>query len=127
MVKATQGCGTPPQAHVAPDGTGAGAFEVPLVEGSRGDVRLTREAFKDAYVHIKFTGLGMGRSSDPFWGAKGSTSMLLRLDLILLDLNLRKKGGREVLAEFQDSSVRKSIPVVIVATSATEADVQGSH
>jgi hypothetical protein len=56
-VKATHGCDTLQEALVAPDGTGAQAIEVLLFEDSPGDVRLTREAFKDAKLYINFTWL----------------------------------------------------------------------
>ena len=59
-VKATYGCDTLQEALVAPDGTGAEAIEVLLVEDSPGDVRLTREEFKDAKVYINFTWLRIG-------------------------------------------------------------------
>jgi chemotaxis family two-component system response regulator Rcp1 len=108
-------------------GTGACPIEVLLVEDSPGDVRLTREAFKDAKVHINLHVASDGAEAMAFLGREGENSNAPRPDLILLDLNLPKKDGREVLAELKESPTLKSIPVVILTTSASEADIQGSY
>jgi chemotaxis family two-component system response regulator Rcp1 len=108
-------------------GTGAVPIEVLLVEDSPGDVRLTREAFKDAKVHIKLHVASDGAEAMAFLGREGEYSNAPRPDLILLDLNLPKKDGREVLAELKESPTLKCIPVVILTTSASEADIQGSY
>jgi len=62
-----------------------------------------------------------------FWGREGSYTEVPRLDLILLDLNLPKKDGREVLEEIKKSPTLKSIPVVILTTSASESDILKSY
>jgi two-component system, chemotaxis family, response regulator Rcp1 len=108
-------------------GTGAVPIEVLLVEDSPGDVRLTREAFKDAKVHINLHVASDGAEAMAFLGREGEFSNAPRPDLILLDLNLPKKDGREVLAELKESPALKCIPVVILTTSASEADIQGSY
>jgi two-component system, chemotaxis family, response regulator Rcp1 len=108
-------------------GTGAVPIEVLLVEDSAGDVRLTREAFNDARVHIKLHVASDGAEAMAFLGREGKHSEAPRPDLILLDLNLPKKDGREVLAELKESPALKSIPVVILTTSASEADIQRSY
>jgi len=108
-------------------GTGAVPIEVLLVEDSPGDVRLTREAFKDAKVHINLHVASDGAEAMAFLGREGEYSNAPRPDLILLDLNLPKKDGREVLAELKESPALKCIPVVILTTSASEADIQGSY
>jgi two-component system, chemotaxis family, response regulator Rcp1 len=108
-------------------GTGAVPIEVLLVEDSPGDVRLTREAFKDAKVHINLHVASDGAEAMAFLGREGVHSNAPRPDLILLDLNLPKKDGREVLAELKESPALKCIPVVILTTSASEADIQGSY
>jgi CheY-like chemotaxis protein len=108
-------------------GTGAVPIEVLLVEDSPGDVRLTREAFKDAKVHINLYVASDGAEAMAFLGREGEYSHVPRPDLILLDLNLPKKDGREVLAELKESPTLKCIPVVILTTSASEADIQGSY
>jgi two-component system, chemotaxis family, response regulator Rcp1 len=108
-------------------GTGAIPIEVLLVEDSPGDVRLTREAFKDARVHINLHVASDGAEAMAFLGREGKHSNAPRPDLILLDLNLPKKDGREVLAELKESPALKCIPVVILTTSAAEADIQASY
>jgi two-component system, chemotaxis family, response regulator Rcp1 len=108
-------------------GTNAAAIEVLLVEDSPGDVRLTREAFKDAKVHINLHVASDGAEAMAFLGREGNHANAPRPDLILLDLNLPKKDGREVLAELKESPALKCIPVVILTTSASEADIQGSY
>jgi len=108
-------------------GEGAGAIEVLLVEDSPGDVRLTREAFRDAKVHIHLHVASDGADAMSFLRRQGEYANTPRPDLILLDLNLPKKDGREVLAEIKDSPTLKSIPVVILTTSASEADILQSY
>jgi len=108
-------------------GISAVPIEVLLVEDSPGDVRLTREAFKDAKVHINLHVASDGAAAMAFLGREGEHSNAPRPDLILLDLNLPKKDGREVLAELKESPTLKCIPVVILTTSASEADIQGSY
>jgi chemotaxis family two-component system response regulator Rcp1 len=108
-------------------GTDAAAIEVLLVEDSAGDVRLTREAFKDAKVHINLNVASDGVEAMAFLGREGKHASAPRPDLILLDLNLPKKDGRQVLSELKESPALKSIPVVILTTSASEADIHGSY
>jgi two-component system, chemotaxis family, response regulator Rcp1 len=108
-------------------GTDAAAIEVLLVEDSPGDVRLTREAFKDAKVHINLNVATDGAEAMAYLKREGDHAKAPRPDLILLDLNLPKKDGREVLAELKESPVLRSIPVVILSTSASEADIHGSY
>ena len=98
-------------------------IEVLLVEDSPGDVRLTREAFKSAKVHVNLHVASNGIAAMAFLKRENGYAEAPRPDLILLDLNLPKKDGREVLKEIKESSVLKSIPVVILTTSASEADI----
>src|SRR6202049_4574053 len=107
-------------------GTDATPIEVLLVEDSPGDVRLTQEAFKDAKVHISLHVAWDGAEAMAFLKQEGEHANAPRPDLILLDLNLPKKDGREVLAEIKESPTLKSIPVVILTTSSAEADILGS-
>jgi len=107
--------------------TDAAPIEVLLVEDSPGDVRLTREAFKDAKVLINLNVASDGVEAMAFLNREGINANAPRPDLILLDLNLPKKDGREVLAELKESPALKSIPVVILTTSASEADIHGSY
>src|SRR5580693_7185229 len=108
-------------------GTNAVPIEVLLVEDSPGDVRLTREAFKEAKVLINLNVAMDGMEAMAFLGREGKHADAPRPDLILLDLNLPKKDGREVLAELKESPALKSIPVVILTTSASEGDIHGSY
>jgi chemotaxis family two-component system response regulator Rcp1 len=108
-------------------GTDATPMEVLLVEDSPGDVRLTREAFTDAKVHINLHVASDGAEAMAFLNHEGQHANAPRPDLILLDLNLPKKNGREVLAEIKGSLALKSIPVVILTTSASEADILRSY
>jgi CheY-like chemotaxis protein len=108
-------------------GTDAGAIEVLLVEDSPGDVRLTREAFKDAKVHVNLSVVSDGAEAMAFLGREGKHANAPCPDLILLDLNLPKKDGREVLEEIKMSPELMSIPVVILTTSASGADILQSY
>jgi two-component system, chemotaxis family, response regulator Rcp1 len=98
-------------------------IDVLLVEDSVGDIRLTREAFKDAKVHIKLHVAADGADAMAFLKREGPHADAPRPDLILLDLNLPKKDGREVLKEIKESPTLGVIPVVILTTSASEADI----
>jgi chemotaxis family two-component system response regulator Rcp1 len=108
-------------------GTDASALVVLLVEDSPGDVRLTREAFKDTKVHINLQVASDGAEAMAFLKREGAHADAPRPDLILLDLNLPKKDGREVLEEIKESPDLKSIPVVILTTSSFEADILRSY
>lgn len=108
-------------------GKDAAPIEVLLVEDSPGDVRLTQEAFKDAKVHINLHVASDGAKAVMFLRREGEHSNAPRPDLILLDLNLPKKDGREVLAEIKGDPGLKSIPVVILTTSSSEADILRSY
>jgi chemotaxis family two-component system response regulator Rcp1 len=108
-------------------GRNAEVIEVLLVEDSPGDVRLTREAFKDAKVHINLHVAMDGAEAMAFLKREGRYADSPRPDLILLDLNLPKKDGREVLAEIKENPILKSIPVVVLTTSASEEDILRSY
>jgi CheY-like chemotaxis protein len=98
-----------------------------LVEDSAGDVRLTREAFKDAKFHVNLHVASDGVAAMAFLARQGEYANVPRPDLILLDLNLPKKDGREVLDEIKNSPTLQTIPVVILTTSAADADVLRSY
>src|ERR1700733_3904193 len=102
-------------------------FDVLFVEDSPGDVRLTREASKDGEVHINLHVASDGVEAMDFLRREGRNVDVPRPDLILLDLNLPKKSGREVLKEIKDDPILMSIPVVILTTSASEQDVLRSY
>jgi len=108
-------------------GTDAKPMEVLLVEDSLGDVRLTREAFKTAKVLVNMHVASDGTEAMAFLRREQGHADAPRPDLILLDLNLPKKDGREVLEEIKQSPTLKSIPVVILTTSASDADILKSY
>ena len=105
----------------------AGPVEVLLVEDSPGDVRLTREAFKDAKMHINFSVVSDGAEAMEFLKREGKHANVPRPDLVLLDLNLPKKDGCEVLKEIKGSPALQTIPVVILTTSASDTDIHRSY
>src|SRR5579863_3275931 len=89
------------------------AIEVLLVEDSPGDVRLTQEAFREANQAIHLHVASDGVEAMAFLNKNGAYAGMPRPDLILLDLNLPKMDGREVLAHIKDSADLKTIPTVI--------------
>ena len=107
--------------------SGPQAIQVLLVEDSPGDIRLTQEALKDAKIHINLHVVRDGEQAMSFLMREGEYANAPRPDLILLDLNLPKKDGREVLQEIKESPTLKIIPVVILTTSAAEADILRSY
>ena len=111
------------------DATGArpAPIEVLLVEDSAGDVRLTREAMKDAKVTVSLHVARDGIEAMAFLERNGEYVDAPRPDLILLDLNLPRKDGREVLREIKESAALKIIPVVILTTSSSSEDVLNSY
>jgi len=102
-------------------------IEVLLVEDSPGDVRLTQEAFRDANREIRMHVASDGVEAMAFLRRQGDHSHSPRPDLILLDLNLPKMDGREVLAHIKDDQSLKLIPTVILTTSDAEADIVKSY
>ncbi len=102
-------------------------IEILLVEDNPGDVRLTREALKDARVRNNLHVAMDGVEALAFLRKQGKHVTAARPDLILLDLNLPKKNGREVLEEIKQDSALQHIPVVILTTSQAEQDVLESY
>ena len=98
-------------------------IEVLLVEDSPGDVRLTQEAFRDANREIRMHVASDGVEAMAFLRQQGDRVNSPRPDLILLDLNLPKMDGREVLAQIKNDDSLKAIPTVILTTSDAEADI----
>jgi two-component system, chemotaxis family, response regulator Rcp1 len=102
-------------------------IEVLLVEDNPGDIRLTKEALKEAKVLNTLTVVQDGVEALTCLRRQGQYANAKRPDLILLDLNLPKKDGREVLAEIKNDEALKFIPVVILTTSQDEQDVLKSY
>jgi len=98
-----------------------------LVEDSPGDVRLTQEAFREAGDSIQLHVTADGVEAMAFLRCEGCYVDAPRPDIILLDLNLPKMGGREVLAHIKEDGDLKSIPTVILTTSNAEEDVLRSY
>ncbi len=99
------------------------AIEILMVEDNPGDVRLTREALKGSKVWVQLSVVEDGVAALDFLYQRGAHTAAPRPDLILLDLNLPKKDGREVLAAIKSDPALKTIPVVILTTSQAEEDV----
>ena len=102
-------------------------IQVLLVEDNAGDVRLMQEAFHDAKMHLDLHVAGDRVEAMEFLLRQGEFSGSPRPDLILLDLNLPRKDGREVLAEIKSHPALKAIPVVVLTTSASDADIERSY
>ncbi len=102
-------------------------LNVLLVEDSPGDVRLTREAFRDAdpVVHLHVASDGVEAMA--LLRQEGEHRASPRPDLILLDLNLPKMDGREVLVHIKENDSLKTIPTIILTTSEAEADIVKSY
>ena len=101
--------------------------EILLVEDNPADVRLTLEALKDGKVKKHLSVVGDGVEAMAFLRREGPYAEAPHPDLILLDLNLPKKDGREVLAEIKADEALKHIPVVVLTTSAAREAVLKSY
>jgi two-component system, chemotaxis family, response regulator Rcp1 len=97
------------------------------VEDSPGDVRLTQEVLREAKIANDLHVVGDGEQAMAFLRRKGSHTEAPRPDLVLLDLNLPRKDGREVLAEISDDDALRTIPVIVLTTSAAEQDISRSY
>lgn len=97
--------------------------EVLLVEDDPADVELTSEGLKSAKMSIRLNVVDDGIKAMQYLRKEGAYSSVERPDLILLDLNLPKKSGREVLLEIKADPGLKAIPVVVLTTSEAEADI----
>ncbi len=97
--------------------------EVLLIEDNPGDIRLTQEAFKEGRFLVNFTVATDGVQAIDMLNQRGPYVQTPRPDLILLDLNLPKKNGREVLGEIKADDELKRIPVVVMTTSKAAQDI----
>jgi len=97
--------------------------EILLVEDNPGDERLTRAALRGGKVYHKLHWVKDGVQAMEFLQQRGQYAKAPRPDIILLDLNLPKKDGREVLEEIKRDEALKRIPVVVLTTSKAEEDV----
>jgi chemotaxis family two-component system response regulator Rcp1 len=99
------------------------AIEILLVEDNPGDARLTQEALKEGKVRNNLHMARDGVEAMAFLRREGKYKDMPRPDLVLLDLNLPRKDGREVLAEMKEHPDLRLIPVVVLTTSEAEQDV----
>jgi len=108
-------------------GAGGTPIDVLLVEDSPGDVRLTQEALRDANRAIRLHVVVDGVEAMAFLRREGRHGRAPRPELILLDLNLPKMDGREVLAQIKADDSLRTIPTIILTTSEAEADITKSY
>jgi CheY-like chemotaxis protein len=111
---------TPPPPNAKP-------IEVLLVEDDPGDTLMIREAFEDNKVRNRLTCVTDGEQAMSYLRRQGENGEAPRPDLVLLDLNLPRKDGREVLAEIKGDEELSTIPVVVLTTSQAEEDVLRSY
>jgi CheY-like chemotaxis protein len=102
-------------------------IEVLLVEDDPGDVLMTREAFEEHKVGNRLAVVSDGVEALAYLRRQGAYADAPRPDLILLDLNLPRRDGREVLAEIKNDPDLLDIPVVVLTTSQAEEDVLASY
>jgi two-component system, chemotaxis family, response regulator Rcp1 len=102
-------------------------IDILLVEDNPADVRLTQEAMRDSKLLNRLTVVPDGVEAMAYLKREREYSNATRPDLILLDLNLPKKDGREVLAELKADENLKSIPVVVLTTSEAHTDIVKSY
>jgi len=102
-------------------------IDILLVEDDPGDVLMTEEAFADYKVANRLSVVSDGESAMAFLRQEGEYAEAPTPDLILLDLNLPRMDGREVLAEIKSDPALRQIPVVVLTTSAADADVARSY
>ena len=102
-------------------------MSVLLVEDDEGDVTLIREAFADREIHNDLSVVNDGVQAMRFLRQENGYADAARPDLILLDLNMPRKDGREVLAEVKSDDDLKSIPVVVLTTSEADEDILRSY
>lgn len=102
-------------------------IEILLVEDNPADVRLTTEALKEEKIYNNLYVASDGVEAIAFLHREGKYAKAVRPDLILLDLNLPKKDGREVLEEIKNDDDLKTIPVVVLTVSKSEEDILKSY
>ena len=103
------------------------AREILLVDDNPSDVRLTLEAFKDAKLANNVNVAGDGVEALEYLRRVGKYAGAVKPDLVLLDLNMPKKDGREVLEEIKNDPNLRRIPIVVLTTSNAEADILKSY
>jgi two-component system, chemotaxis family, response regulator Rcp1 len=102
-------------------------FELLLVEDNPGDVYLTREAFRESRIPLRLNVVSDGEEALLYLRREAPFPHAARPDLVLLDLNLPKKDGRELLAELKADPDLRQIPVIILTTSESSQDVRRAY
>ncbi len=102
-------------------------IDILLVEDNPGDIRLTKEAFKDGRIKNELNVVMDGEEAILYLKKKDKYTNVGTPDIILLDLNLPKKDGREVLAEIKSDPELKCIPVIILTTSSAQSDILNTY
>jgi chemotaxis family two-component system response regulator Rcp1 len=108
-------------------GEGARLAEILLVEDNPADARLTLEALREGQVNSHLHHVPDGVEALAFLRREGSHAEAPRPDLILLDLNMPRKGGREVLAELKANPDLRDIPVVVLTSSTADRDIRDAY
>jgi CheY-like chemotaxis protein len=98
-----------------------------LVEDNEGDILLTREALEDAKIIITLSVVKDGKEAIDFLNHQGKHQDAVLPDLLLLDINLPKKNGHEVLKYVKENEYLKHIPVIMLTTSSSERDINSSY
>ncbi len=109
------------------DSLTAKPVEILLIEDNPVDIRMTQEAFKDYKVANNLHAVTDGEAGMDFIYQRGAYKDAPRPDLILLDLNLPKKNGREILEQVKADDKLRAIPIVILTTSELDEDMMGSY
>lgn len=102
-------------------------LQILLVEDNEGDIRLTIEAFKEAKIHNQIKVVRDGEEALYFFKKEGRYQKEHTPDLVLLDINLPKIDGKEVLAVMKTDEKLKTIPVIMLTTSSSERDIEESY
>ncbi|MBF0625235.1 MAG: response regulator [Magnetococcales bacterium] len=102
-------------------------MDILLVEDNPGDVDLTREALLESKLHINLHVVGDGEAALDYLNQRGAYGDAIRPDLVLLDLNLPRRDGREVLEEIKSHPTLKTLPVVVLSTSNAQDDILRSY
>jgi two-component system response regulator len=103
------------------------AVEILLVEDDAGDIELTEEALEESKLQVNLNVVRDGAEAIAYLRREGEYAKAMRPDLILLDLNLPRKDGREVLQNIKSDDNLKLIPVVVLTTSDTDEDILKSY
>lgn len=102
-------------------------IEVLLVDDDPGDVELTRESLKSSKIHINLSHVEDGQECMEYLRRTGKYEDAKKPDVVLLDLNMPKKDGRQVLEEMKTDEYLKRIPTVILTTSDAETDIEKTY